>query len=468
MLNSVEEITALIVSAWHSFMPVDRALILTAFTVIAGFAFSDLLVAILTGKKKENLGSLKSESRNKAEGILFGKLKRKIIYSPTSSEGHVAVIGGSGLGKTSALLIPTLRSWSGTSLTIDISGDISRNVRIKNKLVFSPTEKSSVKYNIFSSVDSLKSMGERNEALAQLAFLLMPPSVSSDDAAVYFASEGRKILIASFIAFYHEGMDFIPICEKIVGSSWRDLFTEIDRTKNEDAILYINSFAGANEKNTAGCKQACDAAITLFATNETIKDSLRRPREGERGFSAASLEDKNIFVIIPDEKLKLYAPLLHILTAQVLEHLSARIVNEKTKTVLLALDEFVSLGHLEITEALRKLRKKKVRILILTQSMADLDMAYGTAERMSMMTNFRYIVVLGANDSDTQEYISKLIGKHKVESISISINSKSTTKTYGKNQEYKIEPSELGHLGEYLILIYDMGYLKLKKNFYFK
>ncbi len=45
-------------------------------------------------------------------------------------------MGPSGTGKTSALLIPTLRSWQGTALVVDISGDISANVHTENKIIF--------------------------------------------------------------------------------------------------------------------------------------------------------------------------------------------------------------------------------------------------------------------------------------------------------------------------------------------
>ena len=71
-----------------------------------------------------------------AHGIIFGIKNKFKLYSPESEEGHVLVVGGSGLGKTSALLIPTLNSWHGTSFTIDISGDICKNVNMPNKLVF--------------------------------------------------------------------------------------------------------------------------------------------------------------------------------------------------------------------------------------------------------------------------------------------------------------------------------------------
>jgi len=51
-----------------------------------------------------------------AKGILFGKKFGLLAYSPEQDEGHILVMGPSGTGKTSALLIPTLRSWQGTAL----------------------------------------------------------------------------------------------------------------------------------------------------------------------------------------------------------------------------------------------------------------------------------------------------------------------------------------------------------------
>ena len=36
--------------------------------------------------------------------------------------------------------------------------------------------------------------------------------------------------------------------------------------------MFISSFVGASEQNTAGCKQAADDALKLFAANEKIKN----------------------------------------------------------------------------------------------------------------------------------------------------------------------------------------------------
>lgn len=48
--------------------------------------------------------------------------------------------------------------------------------------------------------------------------------------------------------------------------------------------------------------------------------------------------------------------------------------------------------------------------MILTQSMADIDLLYGKAERMAMMNNFSFKVILEASDTETQDYFAKLIG----------------------------------------------------------
>ena len=158
------------------------------------------------------------------------------------------------------------------------------------------------------------------------------------------------------------GMDFVEICERIVSKDHVTLFEEIDAINNYKALQYVTSFAGTSERNTAGCKQACDTAIRLFATNPHIKKSVGRPQKGREAFVPEQLEEKNVYVKIQDAKLELYAPLLHIITAQCMDYFSYR-ANNHQNTILFCLDEFASFGRLDITAALRKLRKKHVRII---------------------------------------------------------------------------------------------------------
>ena len=429
------------------------------------------------GKQKEHskkkLVNLKWGVRNKVHGIIFGRIKNKVLYSSVSQEQHCFVCAGTGKGKTSSLLIPTLRSWTGSSLTIDISGDISKNCPdMPNKLVFEPENEETIPYDVFSMIDKMNNEDQQNEALCQLAILLMPETPQMNENAKFFLTNGRKILMASLIAFFHQGLDFCEICRKVVSSSWQSLFNEIDEIGNQEAILYINGFQGANEANTSGCFQQTCEAINLFATNRNIISSVHRPGKGKTALEPDCIEENNIFVIVQDEKLELYSSLMNIIVSQFMQYISSRVVEKgKSKTILLALDEYASL-HIDsgmILEATRKYRKRLCRLMILTQNLADLVILYGQEVTRGLIGNFDYKVLLGGiGDLESLETFSKLIGYKETTKRSVSKSSSGTSRTESEDREFIIEPSELDRLGDKAVLISPEGHFILDKNFYYK
>jgi type IV secretory pathway TraG/TraD family ATPase VirD4 len=300
----------------------------------------------------------------------------------------------------------------------------------------------------------------------------MPEAPNMNDTTRFFLTGGRKILTASLIAFYHQGMDFTEICQKIMENSFQNLFTEIDNTFNDSAIMYINSFQGTNDVNTSGCKQSTDDALKLFATNAKIKNSLHRPVENQLTIEPKMIENYNIFVIVEDAKLELYAPLLNIIVSQFMQYISERKVNDKSKNILLFLDEYASL-HIDsetVLEALRKYRKRKCRIMIMTQNLADLDILYGHEVTRALLANMRFKVLLGGlGEQESQKYFADLIGYRKAKKSSKTTSVKNTSVTESEAKEYIIEPSDLDRIGDDLILISPdgEGWLRLHKNFYY-
>ena len=422
-------------------------------------------------RTKIDFGNLQKYKKENIKGIIFGKYGRRYICSDEQSEGSIAVLGPSGTGKTSSILIPTLRNWQypNTFFCIDISGDIFKNTRsyVKNKLVFAPNSSKSMPYNIFGVVDAKKERQDKIEALEQLSLALVPQDPNAKDAARYFNKGGLSIIKAALIAGYFENMDFCDICNKIASSSYKSLFKWIDKTQNNDAMAYINGFEGQNENNITGCFDVAVSSIELFGRNPKLQKNIRRPDKGEKAVTPRMLEKYNVYCIIPDELLEYLSPVLAIVTAQTLEYLTKRSNNSKT-TILLALDEFASFGRLNITAGLRKLRKKHVRIMLLTQSIADLYINYSHDEAAAMLTNCTYQVILGAQDPDSQKYYAELIGKAEKYQYSFTSGSSNDSETKSINKEYIFEPSELAHLKDKLILLHPNGMLKLNKNYYFK
>lgn len=334
---------------------------------------------------------------------------------------------------------------------------LRRNFHTPNKIVFDPTSSSCIPYDVFASIDTVTDETERLERLEQLAYLLLPDKANDSEAGIFFTTNGRKMITAALICYYGIGWDFIAICEHFLSHDWRSLLNDIAKQQNATANMYISSFAGASEQNTAGCKQSADDVLKLFPVNPKIKNALRKPASYEQSISPATLETNSIYVYLPDEKLKIYGDLMRIITAQSMEYFSSRPPEHK-QMILFCLDEFASFGKLQITEALRKLRKRHIRIMVLTQSLADLDIIYGKDERKAMLGNFKFTVLLGCKDTETQEYFSKMIGEK-----SSLINSDNDIKP-----KPIIKPAELAHLGQELFVICDDGSIRLKKNFYFK
>ncbi len=340
---------------------------------------------------------------------------------------------------------------------VDISGDISANVNTPNKIVFDPTSENCIPYDVFASINAVTDETERQERLEQLAYLLLPDKANDSEAGIFFTKNGRKMIAAALICYYGMGWGFVEICEFFLSHDWRSLLNDIAKQQNPIANMFISSFAGASEQNTAGCKQAADDALKLFATNEKIKNALRKSASYEQSISPATLETNSVYIYIPDEKLKIYGDLLRIITAQSMEYFSSR-PPENKQTILFCLDEFASFGKLQIVESLRKLRKRRIRILVLTQSVSDVDMIYGKDERKAMLGNVKFTVILGCKDTETQEYFSKMIGEKR---------SLLATDPNQKSQPI-IKPADLAHLAQDLFVICDDGAIRLRKNFYFK
>ena len=437
-------------------------------TLAKGILFAALLIFLfdfIRSHTKKTPG-LHAAPKGKGHGLVAGLDKRgREIFVPETSDWHAAVFAATGDGKTSAVAVPTLQTWQGTGLVPDISGDIESRVRNPHKLVVRILEDDSVPYNIFAPVDACGTIGEKNEALEQLALQRMPEPPIMDDNARYFLQEGRKILLAALIAFYHQGMEYVEICKTIKYSSWRELFRRIDATGNVEAKALINAFEGGNERNIAGAFETCVAAVDVF-TRERLQKTIRRPKPGETAFTADSVEDHLCFVQIPER----YAPVMQMVFAQTLHYISARPAEKKTPLLLL-IDEFVSMckgGKFDLAPTLRKSRKKRCHVMILTQSVNDIDMYYGESERKSMMNNFTHTIIMSAHDPQTQRWVSDMIGEQIINRRSVSTNYRQVTRTRSEQKESIINPADIGRMRNDLMLLYPGGYLKLKRNYVFK
>lgn len=458
---------------------IQRSLIIDFFRPDRPNSIPELLLQAYKERKEQQKYKINPQKRKKVKeephGVILGKNERDgtVFYSPEMEEGNIFVSGFPGTGKTAGILIPTLLNFRGKVFCIDISGDISAVIKRPGQYNYRP-EEGIGRYDVFFAVNHAESRAERLEQLALIAQLIMPTPKNTDSNNKFFRDNGRAMLNACLIYFYQKGYEFGEMCIEITKMSAEELLNMLLSVEEEyqDYILpLISCFIGANEKNTQGCKGDMDDAIKFFATNENVRKTLCSAEPGKKCIAPQMLEIFSMFIIIPQQKLETYQPLLRLITGQMLNHFTGRPLNAKG-TILLALDEFGRFGNVAgIVDALGTLRKRKVRVLLMTQTIPDLDGVYGMADREAILGNCAFRVCLGAMDKTTQEYFSFAVGKHYKTRYGANMSSNNGDRySLNEQREEIIEPAELAyiHSRNKLLVLTPQGYLRLEKFLWYK
>ena len=144
-------------------------------------------------------------------------------------------MGPSGTGKTSALLIPTLRSWQGTALVVDISGDISANVHTENKIILTLRQRIVFRMMCLRPLMQPRMIPSVRSVWSSWPICFCRTRPTTARRGVFFTKNGRKMITAALICYYGMGWGFIEICEFFLGHDWRSLLNDIAKQENAAA-----------------------------------------------------------------------------------------------------------------------------------------------------------------------------------------------------------------------------------------
>lgn len=403
-----------------------------------------------------------------AEGVILGKYGRLRLFSPTKAESHIAVLGSSGSGKTTCIGIPTLRRWRGNFFAIDISGDITDAlISTVPAIIYSPLEThrlATTCYDPFFEIDKIDNKNDRDIALCNIAHYLIRETPGKHDAGAWYDARGRDILKAALLAFYDNGDDFGTIAKKVVNNDYTTLFQMIDDCANPDASAYLNKFQELRPQDIGGCFESAMSALLPFA-NPMLDSWIGRSSETSRpSFGPSTLEEYNIIFKLPDHLREQFAPLMELIVNQLFAYFSARDLTAKKK-ILFFLDEFASFPNIDIAPALQKFRKRGVRIMLLFQSLAQLDRNYGQSTRQEIMDNVGITAICKLENVETQEYFSRKAGSKVISKVSRSSSGATTTTT---DRDRAIYPETFARLRKSLIIFSGGRYIFALKAFDFQ
>lgn len=203
------------------------------------------------------------------------------------------------------------------------------------------------------------------------------------------------------------------------------LIEEIGRSHNKAAIMHINQFRGIkypeDNKMLMGISAELSNRVMVFATDNRIKAAFTQDDDMMKW---EDLEDHNIFMRIPEDKLGQWDGAITMMLTQLIWTLERRpdqYSNERElPPVLLLLDEFPRLGKMDVIQnAVSTLRSKGITICLVMQSLAQLDKIYGKESRRIIVDNCPYKAILNVTDAEAQKIFSDMIGSITVSRKSV-------------------------------------------------
>lgn len=369
-------------------------------------------------KRRAQHKAVRSELRSKKpEGVLFGKQGSSYIRKPIGMDGHVLVIGGSGSGKSSASVIPTLLANPEVAVfALDIKGELSYKAtkRTDSKvLVVNPSDRRCAGYDPLYMLTQESSEMEIYETMRLISESLI--SLPADLKDPFWKTSARNLLTGLLIYYYKEGnKNFIALVDQILSKPVKDSVQEI-MEKADPASMerkYIVQFDGLADETLGGIVTEMCSHLSLFANDRNVRYALRdnpvkaTPKMLNDGYS--------IYLAVREHQLSSYYDFLQLVLNQTFFELEQR--PENAQPVLYILDELprlLSAGRLErLLDGSKTLRSRKVTLYLVIQSFEALTSAYSESQALDLISNSPFILVLDAASTKTQKMVVEWAGKY--------------------------------------------------------
>lgn len=409
------------------------------------------------------------------EGIILGTYKNQYVRIPLSEIYHYCILGGSGSGKTSTVLLDTLLANFATgknefqTFCIDIKGEIhekSTYAYDESVLVCNPTDRTSYGWDAYYRLHDNPSSDLVIETIEEISQALI---ISTNPKDSFFVENARAMFTGLLLYYYKQDESFIDSVNKILESEIKSLIAEIvkDSEPSDLHYKYLAKFAGKDAESVEDCMVEMTTSLSVFSKSD-IKFMFR---DNYQKASPYSFKDgKSIFLAIPEHMLESYKTIMRLCTVQTLKEMERR-SEEETTPILLIIDEFARLGRMEgIFNALATLRSKKVSVMLAFQSLAQCEVIYSKEETRVLMENCRVKVICEVSDPNSAKAVQDWCGKYREKKETLN-GGKNRHKSYTYEDKPIMEPSDLITLvkqEEVILVVSGVGYLRPKKCYCFK
>ncbi len=424
-------------------------------------------------------GEIKKAKLRAKKGILLGRTG-KATYLVADDFQHVLLFAPTGAGKGVGFVIPNLLYWTESVVVHDIKGenhDLCSGYRKhigQEVFLWNPADPDGLSH-CYNPLDWISEKpGQMVDDVQKICNLILPEQE-------FWQNEARSLMLGVILYL-------CAVPEKTQS------FGEVVRTMRSDDVVYnlavvldtigkrihpvaymnIAAFLQKADKERSGVISTLNSGLELWA-NPLIDATTARS-----DFDMQNLKKKkmSVFCCVTPDNLKRLEPLLKVFYQQATDFLT-RSMPKKDEPfgVMFFMDEFPSLGEMpQFQVGIAYFRGYRVKLFLIVQDTQQLKGIYEEAGMNSFLSNCFYRITFAANNMETANLISQLIGNKTAMQHShnkpkfMDLNPGARTVNTSEVQRALLLPQEVITLprDEQIILIESFPPIRTKKIFYYK
>lgn len=414
------------------------------------------------------------------KGMLLGRTGAT-NYLIADDFQHVLLFAPTGSGKGVGFVIPNLLFWEESVVCHDIklenyelASGYRKNVLKQECFVWNPADPDGISH-CYNPLDWIsEKAGKMVDDSQKICNLVLPEQE-------FWQNEARSLMLGVILYL-------VAVPEKLTS------FGEVVRTMRSDDVVYnlavvldtiggkihpvaymnIAAFLQKADKERSGVISTLNSSLELWA-NPLIDATTARS-----DFNMLDLKRKKmtVFVGVTPDNLQRLEPLLKVFYQQATDFLTAHMPTpDEPFGVMFMLDEFPSLGEMpQFQIGIAYFRGFRVKLFLIVQDTQQLKGIYEEAGMNSFLSNSYYRVTFSANNVETANLISQLIGNKTVEQYSYTkpkffeTNPQARSTNVSETQRALLLPQEVIQLprDEEILLIESSPPIRAKKIFYYK
>lgn len=357
-------------------------------------------------------------------GFMLGK--RGENYLRHDGPEHVMAFAPTRSGKGVGLVVPTLLTWTGSTVVHDIKGEnwtLTAGWRaiFSHCLLFNPTDLASAHYNPLLEVR--RGANEVRDA-QNIADILVDPE-GALERRNHWEKTSHSLLVGAILhILYAEEEKTLARVATFLSDPQRDFVTTLKRmmTTNhlgnaEHPKVHPVIASAARETLNKSPNERSGVLSTAMSFLGLYRDPTVAEVTSHCDWRIADLIEAerplSLYLVIPPSDISRTKPLIRMILNQIGRRLTEKLEQpgegERRHKLLMMLDEFPALGRLDFFEtSLAFMAGYGIRAFLISQSLNQIEKAYG--EHNSILDNCHVRVAFATNDDRTAKRLSDTLG----------------------------------------------------------